>query len=57
MKTIQKIFWGGEFPYEAPSVELIEVAVEQGFAVSPGEVDGQSDGDIEPMGWVEYGDM
>lgn len=56
MKTIQKN-WGGEFSYEAPSVELIEVAVEQGFAVSPGEVDGQSDGDIEPMGWVEYGDM
>lgn len=24
-------------PYEAPAVELIEVAVEQGFAVSPGE--------------------
>lgn len=35
MKTIQKN-WGGEFPYEAPSVELIEVAVEQGFATSPG---------------------
>ncbi len=41
MKTIRKN-WGGEFPYEAPSVELIEVAVEQGFAVSPGE------GEIDP---------
>ena len=55
MKNVQKN-WGGEFSYEAPSVELIEVAVEQGFATSTG-IDAQSDGDIEPMGWVEYGDM
>lgn len=45
MKTIQKN-WGGEFPYEAPSVELIEVAVEQGFAVS---------GEIEPASEDPWG--
>lgn len=42
-------------PYEAPAVELIEVAVEQGFAVSPGEVNSDpNDWEAGPNdGWAQ----
>lgn len=40
-----------ETTYEAPQVEIIEVEVEKGFAVSGPEDDGDPTIDIPGMGW------
>ena len=46
---------GGEFPYTAPEIEVFEVTVEQGFAVSPenGVLDYSQAGDSS---WSGTGD-
>ncbi len=47
MKTIETM--NAAMPYAAPQVEVIEVAVEKGFAVT-GDNTGEFDGEWVPIG-------
>lgn len=53
---------GGEFDYSAPTLEILSVNVEQGFATSGSSWDNYGDygyagGDLEKDDYYDYGDF
>ncbi len=54
MNPFVAIIEGGGIPYSAPAIEVLDIAVEQGFAASGdfGE-EGKAGGEVQ---WAEYGE-